>query len=734
MISKRVQTILIGTLSVLALTGIIACGDPSPGSETETAPQETVETTETAPQETAETTETAASTEHESSTSFPQEDDTMTPETTELFAPDPDHAVPKYDALMSDLDSFPIHFQYGSTVFTGFLGFDTVSEEYTAEDRGIQSTLTLRHPDIPATFQLIATVYPEESAYEYVVYITNDSDENSDIFSDLCFSIPFEGANPVLSGLKGDGGTDGYSPYEQNLAKRTHYTDRSTSGRPSHGVFPYYNLSYGNGGTFIAIGWPGTWYADYTYSKSSKVTTLRAGQGDISTYLQPGETIRTPLMAFVEYEGLTEDEQINAWRHYYIRDVMRNIDDELPDTMAGHGMMSQGLTTQKVLQILNIYKAQGIDLDVLWLDAGWYTGSNGEAVSWPSTGSLDMDYSRFPDGMSEIGAYCEKNDIMFMLWFEPENMRLNKEEFLAAQTDFKEEWLLGTLAEGSWLESNLIDLGNAKCREWLLNKIDKVITTAGVTAYRQDFNNDPAPAWQAHDAITANRTGMTENLYVQGYLALWDALIEKYGLFIDSCASGGGRNDLETMKRGYPLHYSDWYDGNNEDYDMKGKNTQALFQWFPYFKNEVYQNTLYKLRMNYAPFCLLKVQSPLSRDTDWDLIRQAYAEYDRIKEYFYCDYYLLTEWTKDTDRWDGRMFYDADTCKGFAFAACQEGASELTNCICLKGLDADKTYHITDFDGLVDVIATGAELMTNGITITVPEKPYAVILLIDPAG
>ena len=24
----------------------------------------------------------------------------------------------------------------------------------------------------------------------------------------------------------------------------------------------------------------------------------------------------------------------------------------------------------------------------------------------------------------------------------------------------------------------------------------------------------------------------------------WDVIIEKYGIFIDSCASGGGRNDL----------------------------------------------------------------------------------------------------------------------------------------------------------------------------------------------
>lgn len=734
--NRAVKRWLTATLAMLTLMGAVACSKTPSGTEEGTGTEEesaTMPATEPSEETDGEGTVDTEPTQTTPSTET-EEEDTDMPEEPEVFAPDPEHAVPKYDALLSDLDSFPISFKYGSKKYAGFAGFRLESETYTEVDRGVESTLLLRHPDISAVFKLVATVYPQESAYEYVIYITNDTDENTEVISNLCYTITFAGESPVISGIKGDGGPDGYMPYEYDLEKRPRYADQSTSGRPSHGVFPYYNLSYGNGGTFIAIGWPGTWYASYAYDRNEKVTTLRAGQGEVKTYVAPGETLRMPLMGFVEYEGLTADEQVNAWRHYYIQDVMRKIDGELPKTYAGVSSMSQGLTTQKVLQMLRMYKNKGIDLDVVWLDAGWYTGVNGEPVAWTSTGSLDMDYSRFPDGMAEIGQYAEENDIMFMLWFEPENMRLDKDAFLAAQPDFKEEWLLGTLAEGSWLQSNLIDLGNEECRAWLFNKICKVIDTAGVTAYRQDFNNDPAPAWAKHDAQTPNRTGMTENQYVQGYLALWDALIEKYGFFVDSCASGGGRNDLESMKRGVPLHYSDWYDGNHEDYDMKGKNTQALFQWFPYFKNEVYQNTLYKFRVNYAPFSLLKVESVYSKDTDWNLINQVYDEYDLIRSYFYSDYYMLTEWTKDKDRWDARMFFDAESGEGFASIACQEGASDLSNTVCLKGLDADKQYTVTDLDGLVNMTASGKELMEKGINITVPEKPYCAILLIKPAA
>ena len=656
---------------------------------------------------------------------------------TEIFRPDPERAVPKYDELMSNMDSFPLAFNYGGVAYKGFEGFDLESEKYEDVDRGVKSTLVYRHPDIPAAFELIATVYPQESAYEYVVYITNDGEENTKNFSDLAFEIEFVGESPVVSGIKGDSAGQNYRSYKQKVSERYPFSEGCSTGRPSHGVFPYYNLSYGesNGdkdsGSFIAIGWPGNWFSEFTHKKDTATTTLRAGQKNVDTYLLPGETLRTPLMGIVDYEDMDADEQANAWRHYYINDVMRKIDGELTPTYVGVGNLSQGLTTEKELLMLEAYRRNGIDLDVIWMDAGWYTGANGETVGWGSTGTLDIDYSRFPDGMSSIGEYAKEIDAMYLLWFEPEVMRLDTEAFLAGQPDFEREWLMGNA--GGFMGGQIIDLGIPECREWIFNKICKVIDTSGATGYRQDFNSDPAPAWAAKDAKYEGRTGMSENQYVQGYLALWDALIEKYGMFIDSCASGGGRNDLETMKRGVPLHYSDHFDGGNEDYNAKGQYTQALFQWFPYFKNESYQISLYMLRMNYAPFCLLKVPSALDKDTDWALMRQAYAEYDAIRDYFYGDYYLLTPKSTNPDRWDARMFYMPESGEGFAFVACQEWADELTNTICLKGLDPDRQYHITDFDGLVDVTASGKQLMEEGITVTVPEQPYAAILLINPA-
>ncbi|MEN6308568.1 MAG: alpha-galactosidase [Anaerohalosphaeraceae bacterium] len=107
---------------------------------------------------------------------------------------------------------------------------------------------------------------------------------------------------------------------------------------------------------------------------------------------------------------------------------------------------------------------------------------------------------------------------------------------------------------------------------------NKIITDEGVDLYRQDFNIDPLGHWRAND--TEDRQGITENKYVAGYLAYWDELLRRHpGMLIDSCASGGRRNDLETMRRAIPLYRSDYI---LEPVGNQGQ-TYGLSLWLPFY-------------------------------------------------------------------------------------------------------------------------------------------------------
>ena len=132
-----------------------------------------------------------------------------------------------------------------------------------------------------------------------------------------------------------------------------------------------------------------------------------------------------------------------------------------------------------------------------------------------------------------------------------------------------------------------------------------MLTREGIDLYRQDFNIDPLAYWRANDA--PDRQGLTEMRHVEGYLAYWDELRRRHpGLLIDSCASGGRRNDLETLRRAVPLLRSDYqaFDGNPAYAPGNQGHTYGLSSWIPYYGQGVYftdRDYVYSVRSYLSP-------------------------------------------------------------------------------------------------------------------------------------
>ena len=637
------------------------------------------------------------------------------------------------EQYLNNLSSFPFSFIYDGKEYHGFGDeFSELSRKILPTDIGADITLTLLHKESNTRFTVSAKTYQGYDAYDWTVSLTNVGDTDTKVFSDLRAEYDFTGANAYLKGINGDTlSADLYSPYSLDLFNRT-ITKENTSGRPTHHNFPYFNLQYENGGCFIAVGWPGCWKAQFKNSQNT--THFTAGQRSISAYLKPGETIRTPLMAFVPYENKTEAEAMNLWRRWFINCNMRKIEGKNFAPAFAASTMSQGANTKSMLRYIQQYIDHDIQLDYFWMDAGWYTDENGNTIDWPQTGSLTVNKKLFPNAFADITAAMEAQGGKTLLWFEPEIVRLNKESFLKSFPDFNEQWMLGAITPGTWLEGQLLDLGNANCRAWLLAKIIPILKEGGISMYRQDFNGDPAPVWQQNDG--KNRNGATENSYVQGYLAFWDAILEHFpNMMIDSCASGGGRNDLETMRRSVPLHISDIWDGNTGGMNERQIAMQSLAQWIPYFKlekNTNIPNTLYNFRSCYAPW--INANLPLTRrPADWALITQVRQEWETISQYFYADYYQLTEWSKSSAAWHGWEFFDPQKQEGYGQLFRPSDCTVAQQNIVLYGLDTDKHYRITDFDGNFDFTESGAILTEKGFSVSLPQDGSCSVFTIHAA-
>ena len=74
-----------------------------------------------------------------------------------------------------------------------------------------------------------------------------------------------------------------------------------TGGRSSNGVMPFFNLELGGGGIAGAVGWSGQ--SSMRLSRTADRLSLQAGQQTIHLKLHPGESIRTPRILLVMWQG-----------------------------------------------------------------------------------------------------------------------------------------------------------------------------------------------------------------------------------------------------------------------------------------------------------------------------------------------------------------------------------------------------------------------------------------------
>lgn len=632
-------------------------------------------------------------------------------------------AVRQFRTLMKSMSKFPVSFRVGDTAYNGF-GRDFTELGRTLENTDTSETTTVRflYKD-SIEIKLVCTLYPYHAAYEWTVYFTNIGNENSPAISEIngC-NYTLTAANPHLSGILGDGGYDNQAntPYDMNISGMELVINNET-GRATYNRFPYFKLKWNGGGAFFAVGWPGQWRAGF--SSTGDQLTVTDGQVKLNTYLKPGQTIRTPLSTFVFYEGDDSNRETNLWRNFFIACNMRKIDggNFSPATAAASSSTYEEMfraTDANQIAAIKKYHANGVKLGYWWMDAGWYykTGTQSLDQNWLPTGTWYVDESRFPSKFRDVSDYAHSVGTKTILWFEPEVVRLPVGQLGA--TSVKKEWLLPKSS------TKLVNYGSPEAREWLLERVCTVLKEGNIDLYRQDYGVAyPASEWQANDP--RGQAGITENLYVQGYLWFFDSLIARFpNMMIDACAAGGGRNDLETMRRAVPLHKSD---SGYHDPEIKMSMNTALFSWFPYFGTYAIGDE-YGLRASFSSMPVLNY-NVVASNVDWKLIEKCVNEWEQVKEFYYSDYYLLTEWNVSDEEWNAWEFFDPDKGAGFFQAFRPKNSGDESLNVRLHGLRPTATYRLTDTDGRIDVTVTGAELMGKGFSVRLPAYSSAVVLI-----
>lgn len=642
------------------------------------------------------------------------------------------YATAKDMALQSKICAFvspetaPLSYQIDGVAYRGIPKFfrPTVTRTQIDCNQTMYTVRGIHMSGIAVTAAVL--MYHDFSVVDWVASFENTADHPSPIVSDIRITdTEIAGTAPVLIHNNGDNCRDtGYTITRTALDEGISVFKAPAGGTPCNGDGPYMRLQYADFGVNIAIGWTGGWSA--RFSGTADGAHFDIGQNRCHMSILPGESMRTPRVTLQAYAG-DEAYGRNAWRRFYFAHILpRENGRPIPPKLCLHvwnvgGPEFTGATEEQQVNGLETYVRRGMKPDIWWFDAGWYPCS----FDWPQTGTWRHDPARFPNGLTPVGLACEAADAQLLLWFEPERVRKG-----TALWNEHPEWLLKNDSDQA-----LLDLGDPACCDWLITHINGLIKEYHVHLYRQDFNFDPAPYWEKHEA--EDRIGALENLHIQGYLRYWDAILDANpSLWIDSCASGGRRNDLDTMRRAVPLHYTDVGYGNHP---IKQKQHRLMFEWIPYFRahNMSWDNDegLYvnggKPVDAFAFHCALA--PALTNMTTFDgptsefetaavmlpLWRRA-AELE-----LRADYYPLTECNASPEDWYAMQFDDPDTGEGFVQLIRNTRAEADTFDLHMVVHDPEAIYFFENMENGDIMQLTGEQLMA-GIPISLSKREGVV--------
>jgi alpha-galactosidase len=624
----------------------------------------------------------------------------------------------------------PFSFVYDGKPASSFIGKWTVTADTKqAVDKTVKTVVYI-DPATRLRVTAVYTTYADCPAVEWVVRFKNEGKADAPIIEDIqACAAPLADlpAGPMIlyRALGSSAARTDFAPVQDALAENAEVRFGPSAGRSSDTTaLPFFNIAGQGQGVMAAIGWSGKWQA-VVKRTGPRAVELRAGMAKTHFKLRPGEEVRSPSVALLFWKGQDRLAGHNLFRRFILAHHTPLINGKPVELPLSHGVGFGGpfpcneyvcATESYAIAMIERLKQFGIEPDACWIDAGWY--ENATKNWWQGVGNWTVNTANFPHGLRPVTDAARRwGGKGFVIWFEPE--RVYEGTWLDRQHP---EWL--TKLPGN--PNRLLNLGDARALDWLTNHISDFIQTEGVTIYRQDFNFDPYPFWQAMDA--PDRIGIAEMKHIAGLYAYWDALLARNpGLMIDNCASGGRRIDLETTSRSVPLWRTDYSYFEPNGYQC---HTYGLHLYLPSSGTGNNNPAKYNFRssMNGAVVLGWELNGTYNNASfNPTFAREDIAEFRELRPYFRGDFYPLTEYSTSDEAWAAFQWDRPEERDGIILAFRRPQAATATITIAPHELTPDADFEVNFEDYGITLFKTGKELV-GGLSIKIPEAPGSLLI------
>lgn len=645
----------------------------------------------------------------------------------------------QYFQLETEIN-LPIRFYYNGECSDVFLKqwnkhIDKCSNEETNDwdEYTVTYTENTSAPKLKVIVEVI--LYHDIAAADWKIHMENIGSDNTGMIEQIS-SMALKFNKPLLNGSfllhKMLGSL--YSPddfKQSNVLLRTGSTEilETEGGRSSNKDSPYFTLDTGEGRMVAAIGWTGQWHCSFVYNESLE---LLGGIEDSHFILYPGERISLPSIVAVFC-----DDDIDKAYSYFRRLLVKHYIPQLPGRdkkpylfcntcfTRGGGTWLNECNEENQISLIRALKLLGVECVIT--DAGWFIGG------WPlGAGNWDPDPEKYPGGMEPVSMAAQEYNMKYGLWFELERVMAGTQFAL----NHPELMLHNTIEEVNDPEHEtlLADLGKAAAIDYIYAIVERFFKLKNFTCYRQDFNLNPLNFWRSND--TPDRIGITEIKYINGLYVYLDRIRANYPeLFMDGCASGGKRMDIEMIKRFHTHQKTDYVFSNTVDqnslfalahYLPNSSFTAHINRYDDYTFHSVCDATLClgwtadsetETFGNDIPFSLERAKSLIGR-------------YQQVQPFLNADFYPLTAPDHSEQALIACEYIDGKAHKGVLFIYKREENTENELTIQLKAIDSDANYFFTELTNNISETVSGEKAL-NGYKIKLKNTPDSKIIYFE---
>lgn len=587
--------------------------------------------------------------------------------------------------------------------------------------------------------------YQDFPALDWVLYVKNTGDKNTPILEELfALDARFERARPgefTVNHLRGsDAAANDFEPLSDvipatgalTIYSRSNPTSMAgPSGSPSVEAMPMFDVQYGNEGIVAALGWDGPWTATFE-REGEQAARVRAKMNETHLYLEPGEVIRSPRVLLMFWKGGDLIDAHNIWRRLILAHYSPTPGGKPFTGLTAESVWGNVMDAEHHIQAINWWGDHDIPMECYWMDAAWTDMSRG----WFAHQSDQTPNPKlYPNGMKPVSDAAHKRGMKFLLWFVPHS--LNPEVGFGK----KYPQFLGpiwTYPQYPGQKFYALDHGNPEINKTAIDYFSKVIKDFGVDIFRQDGT----AGWPGD--TDPDRSGISQIKYTMGFYEFWDGLLKNNpGLMIDNCATGARRLELETMKRSIQLHRSDVPLQPTFPMIMQAFD-QGLFPWVPLHGAVCVLPGLtpYSFRSCYTvalltgmpdtglpPAVFYDDVAKRWEKVDMDLLRRLMKEYLAVRPYVFGDYYPLTPYSREPNVWVGWQWYRPDMGEGMVQMFRRPESDQDSIHVKLRGLDPTADYTLTNTDLPGKATMTGRQLMQDGLTVPIADKPGAAVVV-----